>query len=66
MEKEKKSVEYTVSVPANSTATLHLKSGRLKEGGRTLLENPQIEIIRSEKELSVVNLQPGNYLFEIR
>lgn len=64
--RKKKSVEYTVSVPANSTATLHLKSGRLKEGGRTLLENPQIEIIRSEKELSVVNLQPGNYLFEIR
>ncbi len=64
--RKKRVVEYAVSVPANSTATLYLKSGNIKEGGRTLKDNPQIEIISSKKELSVVQLQPGNYLFEVR
>ncbi len=65
-ERKGKTINYSVSVPTNSTATLHLKSGKVKESGSTLQKNPQIEIISSEKELYVVQLQPGNYLFEIR
>ncbi len=64
--RNRRNVEYRVEIPANSTATLWLKAAQIKESGQNLQDNPLIKTIRSEKELSVLQLQPGSYLFEAR
>lgn len=61
-----KTVQYSVSVPANSTAVLYLKGERIRENGRKLEENPFITFKSSEKGQFILHLKSGNYSFEIR
>jgi alpha-L-rhamnosidase len=64
--KKGKQVEYNVSVPTNSEATLYLKSKKIKENGRSLDKNPWIRIKETQENQIVLELKAGNYHFEIK
>ena len=64
--KKGETVEYNVSVPPNSMATLYLKGKKMKENGRTIEENPWIRIKETQKDQIILELKSGNYRFEIR
>ena len=66
LEEKGETVEYNVSVPPNSMATLYLKGKKMKENGRTIEENPWIRIKETQKDQIILELKSGNYRFEIR
>ncbi|MBW6535311.1 MAG: glycoside hydrolase family 78 protein [Mariniphaga sp.] len=61
--KQRRSVEYTVEIPANSTATLVLDAGKIRESGKPLDKNELIEIAESKNGKVVLKLKSGNYSF---
>ena len=61
-----KTVKYSVSVPPNSTAVLHLKGERIRENSRKLEENPFITVRPLEKGQFILDLKAGDYSFEIK
>ncbi len=59
-------VFYNVSIPANSTATLHLNTNEVFESDRDLSENKFIRIEKSEKHCLTIHMEAGNYKFSIK
>ena len=59
------SVNYNVSIPANSTATLYVKAGSLKENNQDLSENSHIALIKNEGGNYILQLQSGSYSFTV-
>ncbi|MCD6355469.1 MAG: family 78 glycoside hydrolase catalytic domain [Prolixibacteraceae bacterium] len=58
-------IEYNVTVPANSTATLFLNTKKVLENGKDLSKNKQIEILNEEEGQFCFALKAGNYSFHI-
>jgi alpha-L-rhamnosidase len=65
-ERKRKELVYQVIVPANSTAVLYLKGGKISENGRILEENSLITIKKSEKDLHIIELKSGKYQFKVK
>jgi len=63
--KQRKGVEYTIEIPANSTATLYLDDGKILESGKPLDKNELIEIAERKNGKVVLKLKSGKYLFTI-
>lgn len=61
-----KAVEYNVTVPANSTATLHLNGKNIRENNKALNKNPLIQTVKAEHDQHVVKLKAGSYRFTIK
>jgi alpha-L-rhamnosidase len=59
-------VLYSVTIPANSTATLYLKGNKILEGGNSLQNNKLIKILKNEKDNYILELKAGNYNFKIK
>uniref|UniRef100_UPI003216E7E3 glycoside hydrolase family 78 protein n=1 Tax=uncultured Draconibacterium sp. TaxID=1573823 RepID=UPI003216E7E3 len=64
--KMRKKVQYNVTVPASSTATLHLPGEKIEEGDKALENNPFIKVIHSQNNLFILELKAGSYSFTIR
>ncbi|HHV87200.1 MAG TPA: family 78 glycoside hydrolase catalytic domain, partial [Petrimonas sp.] len=54
-----KTIEYKVTVPANSTATLYLNGKNIRENNKSLEKNPLIEIEKSDQDRQVLHLKAG-------
>ncbi|HSL86784.1 MAG TPA: alpha-L-rhamnosidase C-terminal domain-containing protein, partial [Bacteroidales bacterium] len=65
-EKFQDRVDYFVSIPANSTATLYLKGDSVTENGKELVKNKSLKTLRSEGGAFIISLKSGNYDFVIR
>jgi alpha-L-rhamnosidase len=63
--KKGKTVEYQVTIPANSTATLYLDAEKIRESGKPLDKNEQIEIAERKNGKVILKLKSGKYLFDI-
>jgi len=63
--KQRRGVEYKVEIPANSTATLALDEGKIRENGKPLGKNELIEIAEYKDGKVVLELKAGKYLFTI-
>jgi alpha-L-rhamnosidase len=63
--KQKRGVEYTVEIPANSTATLYLDGEKIQESGKPIEKNELIEIAERKNGKVVLKLKSGKYLFTI-
>lgn len=66
---EGNAVIYQCTVPANTTATLHLPATSVKnivEGNRTLKKSKGIEYVGTEDGKVILRLLSGRYSFEIR
>jgi len=61
-----KTIEYKVTVPANSTATLYLNGKNIRENNKSLEKNPLIEIEKSDQDRQVLHLKAGSYTFSIK
>ena len=61
-----KTIEYKVTVPANSTATLYLNGKNIRENNKSLEKNPLIEIEKSDQDRQVLHLKAGFYTFSIK
>ncbi|WP_436415380.1 family 78 glycoside hydrolase catalytic domain [Petrimonas sp.] len=59
-------IEYNVTVPTNSMATLHLNGKNIRESNASLEKNPLIEVKESRQGQHVMTLKSGNYRFNIR
>ena len=68
-ERNGKKISYLVTVPANSTATLHLpliKGKKLYEGGKVLKNSSDHILISESADKRVLELQSGTYRFELK
>ncbi|SHI55050.1 alpha-L-rhamnosidase [Tangfeifania diversioriginum] len=65
-EKQRRGVEYNVEIPANSTATLTLKTNDLRENNQKLSENQNIEVIQNDGKQIILQLASGSYSFQIK
>ncbi len=61
--KGKRKITYQVTIPANSSATLTLPAGKLKEGNQPVGDNQFIKILRKEKSSITLSIASGNYSF---
>ena len=61
--RNKDKIEYFVTIPANSSATLTLPAQKIKEGKEPIEKNPSIKIIGSENNSIKLSLSSGNYHF---
>ncbi|KOH46701.1 glycoside hydrolase family 78 protein [Sunxiuqinia dokdonensis] len=61
-----RTVEYQVSVPANSTATLQLRGAKVEAGGKNLTKNTRLKILEENKNQVILELDAGDYHFSIR
>jgi len=64
-EKSEGKVQYHVSLPANSTATLFLKTGKVTESGKKPEENKKIRVEGNTGQPLCMHLEPGDYIFSI-
>jgi alpha-L-rhamnosidase len=64
-EKSDGKVLYTVSIPANSTATLYLNAEKILESGKDLSENKHIRTQKSGNQQLCIYLKAGKYSFSI-
>jgi alpha-L-rhamnosidase len=64
-EKQRRSVEYKVEIPANSSATLYLDEVDIREGGKPLRKNELIKVTEYKNGKVVLKLKSGKYLFTI-
>ncbi len=62
----RKSIEYHVIIPLNSSAELSLKGEEILEKGKSLSENKSIKVVKRESGLNVLSLKAGNYTFTIK
>lgn len=63
--KQGRGVEYSVEIPANSTATLYLTATELSEKGKNIRENSGIEVLGKKDKQFHLKLKSGNYSFNI-
>lgn len=63
--KQRRGVEYNVTIPANSTATLVLDDGKIQENGKPLDKNEWIEIAEKKDGKVVLKLKSGSYSFSL-
>lgn len=61
-----KKIEYRVTIPPNSTADLVLKGDKILEGGKALVDNKAVKILKIEGGLCELNLKAGSYSFSIK
>jgi alpha-L-rhamnosidase len=61
-----KTIEYKVTVPANSTATLYLNGKSIRENNKPLEKNPLIELNKSDQDMHILRLKAGSYSFSIK
>ncbi|MPN49995.1 hypothetical protein SDC9_197620 [bioreactor metagenome] len=61
-----KTIEYEVTVPANSTATLYLNGKSIRENNKPLEKNSLIEINKSDPGMHILRLKAGSYSFSIK
>ncbi len=61
-----RTIEYSVTIPANSTATLYLNGKDIRENNKSLDKNVLIEVKESRQGQHVMTLKSGNYRFNIR
>ncbi len=59
------SVEYAVTIPPNSTATLYLNGSEVLESGKALSENPYVTE-QGGADSHVLRLAAGKYVFTIK
>lgn len=64
-EKSGGKVIYTVTIPANSTASLYLKDKQIKESDKNLEKNKYIQLERDLSGVNNIDLQSGTYYFTI-
>ncbi len=64
-ERSQDMVKYHVSIPANSTATLHLKGGRITEKGQDILKSKSLKAVKEKDSSFRISLKSGNYDFEV-
>ena len=62
-QKEKKKIDYLVTIPANSTATLILPVNKVKESNLPIEKNQFIKIISNENSKLKLSLSSGKYHF---
>ncbi len=65
--KMKGAIEYEVSVPANTIATVYVPTkdaASITEGGRKINKVPGIRFVRSEGTWAVYEVGSGNYIFK--
>ncbi len=61
-----KTIEYKVTIPANSTATLYLNGKSIRENNKPLEKNPLIEVKKSGQDRYEINLKSGSYSFTLK
>ncbi len=61
--RNRKKVEYSVEVPAGSTATLHIDGEKIRESGKLVSENNFIKVVEQGSGKMVLVLESGNYYF---
>lgn len=61
-----RTIEYKVTVPANSTATLYLNGKSIRENNKPLEKNSLIEINKSDQGMHILRLKAGSYSFSIK
>ena len=64
-EKLSDKVDYHVSIPANSTATLLLKSGKILADGKDIAKSRSLKTVKDENGFMKIYLASGNYDFEV-
>jgi hypothetical protein len=64
--KSNEKIDYFVTVPANSSATLMLPVQKIKEGAQPIESNQFIEIIPTNKTSSKLSLSAGSYHFTFK
>lgn len=64
-ERSQDMVKYHVSIPANSTATLHLKGGRITAEGQDILKSKSLQAVIEKDSSFRISLKSGNYDFEV-
>ncbi len=65
-EKSGNRINYHVSIPANSTATVFINAKGLKENDKDVSENKNIKEVEAIGDQVKLQLQPGNYSFKVR
>lgn len=63
--RNREKIEYNLTVPANSTATVKLTGNKITEGKQPVGKNPFIKLIKTENLVSTFTLSSGNYHFTI-
>lgn len=61
-----KKIEYRVTIPPNSTASLRLKGDKILEGGKALSDNKAVKIEKQADGINNLYLKAGSYLFTIK
>lgn len=61
-----RTIEYNVTVPTNSMATLYLSGENIRENNKSLEKNPLIEVVKSEQGQHIMTLKAGFCKFTIR
>ncbi|MGI6046880.1 MAG: glycoside hydrolase family 78 protein [Petrimonas sp.] len=61
-----RTIEYNVTVPTNSMATLYLSGENIRENNKSLEKNPLINVVKLEQGGCVLMLKSGTYKFNIR
>jgi hypothetical protein len=56
-------LDYYVTIPANSTATLVLPAKKIKESNQPLEKNPFIQIGKADNTATTLFLASGSYHF---
>jgi alpha-L-rhamnosidase len=64
-EKNGKKVQYKVTIPANSTATLYLESMKVLESGKELSENKLLRVEKIDGQGIMIEIESGEYQFLI-
>ena len=64
--KSNEKIDYFVTVPANSSATLLLPAQKIKEGAQPIVSNQFIKIISTDKTSSKLSLSAGSYHFTLK
>jgi alpha-L-rhamnosidase len=61
-----RAVDYQVSVPPSSTATLYLRGTTIEAGGKRLSKNKKLQILKQDQEQAILKLEAGDYRFSVR
>jgi alpha-L-rhamnosidase len=64
-EKNGKKVQYAITIPANSTATLYLESMKVLESGKELSDNNLLRVEKIDGQGIVIEIESGEYQFLI-
>jgi alpha-L-rhamnosidase len=67
--RDKKTFNWNISIPANTSATVYLPASNQKsisESGKNITNQKDIEFIRKDGDKMIYKINSGNYAFQIK